>query len=131
MKLLLDTHSLLWYADGSPRLSAIASRLILDPANSLYLSVASVWEVAIKSNLKKLQLQNGFEHFLSRAISLCGIHLMDVTLDDCVGYEALPFPLANHRDPFDRMIIVQAMRNGMDVIGADTNFDAYGITRRW
>ena len=88
MKLLLDTHSLLWYADGSPRLSAIASRLILDPANSLYLSVASVWEVAIKSNLKKLQLQNGFEHFLSRAISLCGIHLMDVTLDDCVEYIA-------------------------------------------
>ena len=131
MKLLLDTHTFLWHADGDPQMSAAATALLIDPANDLFLSMASVWELAIKTGLKKLRLSAPFAAFMRRAITGYAMTLLPVTLDNCAAYEQLPFPDPQHRDPFDRMIAVHALGNGLSVVGNDVAFDAYGVTRLW
>lgn len=131
MKLLLDTHTFLWYADGNPRLSATAALLLADPANELHLSMASAWEVAVKVGLGKLALSAPYRTYLNLATTRSSLNVVPITLDDCVAYEALPFPLKNHRDPFDRMIITHAQQHGLGVVGADAAFDAYGVSRLW
>jgi PIN domain nuclease of toxin-antitoxin system len=68
---------------------------------------------------------------MTRAITGYGLTLLPMTLDDCVAYEQLPFPNKQHRDPFDRMIVIHAFRNGLSVIGVDVAFDPYGVTRLW
>jgi PIN domain nuclease of toxin-antitoxin system len=131
VKLLLDTHTFLWHADGDPHMSAAATALLVDPANELFLSMASVWEIAIKTGLKKLTLSAPFLTFMTKAITGYGITLVPMTLDDCAAYEQLPFPDPQHRDPFDRMIVIHAVRNSLSVVGVDPALDAYGITRLW
>ena len=131
MKLLLDTHTFLWHADGDPQMSATATALLIDPANELFLSMATVWEIAIKVGLKKLVLSSPYVSFMTRAITGYGLTVLPITFDDCAEYERLPFPDRQHRDPFDRMIIAHALRNGFSVVGADVAFDAYGVTRLW
>ncbi len=131
MKLLLDTHTFLWHSDGSPQVSAAATALLVEATNELYLSMASVWEIAIKVGLKKLTLSSPFGNFMTKAITGYGITTLPITLEDCADYESLAFPAPKHRDPFDRLIIVHARRNGMSVVGADPDFDAYGIPRLW
>ena len=131
MKLLLDSHTFLWHADGSPQMSAAAIAALIDPANELFLSMASVWEIAIKVGLKKLTLSSAFAPFMTRAITGYGITVLSIAFEDCVEYETLPFPLPKHRDPFDRLMIAQAKRNGLDIVGADASFDAYGVSRIW
>ncbi len=131
MKLLLDTHTLLWHADGDPRMSATATALLIDPANALFLSMATVWEIAIKVGLTKLTLSAPYVAFMTRAITGYGLTVLPMTLGDCAAYEQLPFPHQQHRDPFDRMIVIHAIRNGLSVIGVDAAFDPYGISRLW
>lgn len=131
MKLLLDTHTFLWHSDGSPQISATATALLVDPTNELFLSMATVWEIAIKVGLKKLTLSSSFLPFMTKAITGYGLTVLPITLDDCAGYEALPFPLPKHRDPFDRLIITHAVRNGLIIVGIDANFDPYDVTRLW
>ena len=131
MKLLLDTHTFLWHADGDPQVSATATAMLVDPANELFLSMASVWEIAIKAGLGKLALSAPFLALMTKAVAGYGITLLPMTLDDCAAYEQLPFPDPQHRDPFDRMIVIHALRSGLSVVGVDAAFDAYGITRLW
>ena len=131
MKLLLDTHTFLWHAEGDPRVSAAATALLVDPANELFLSMATVWEIAIKVGLKKLILTAPYLTFITRAINEYGLKLQPISLDDCVAYEQLSFPDKQHRDPFDRMIVVHALRSNLSLVGVDAAFDAYGITRLW
>jgi PIN domain nuclease of toxin-antitoxin system len=131
VRLLLDTHTFLWHADGDPQLSSAATALLTDPANELFLSMASIWEIAIKTGLKKLVLSAPFLTFMTKAITGYGITLVPMNLDDCAAYEQLPFPDPKHRDPFDRMIVVHTLRNALSVVGVDVAFDAYGITRLW
>ncbi|MHB1423998.1 MAG: type II toxin-antitoxin system VapC family toxin [Gemmataceae bacterium] len=131
MKLLLDSHTLLWHADGDSRMSATAVALLIDPANALFLSMATVWEIAIKVGLKKLTLAVPYATFTTRAITGYGLAVLPMTIDDCAAYEQLPFPNKQHRDPFDRMIVIHAVRNGLSVVGVDAAFDPYGISRLW
>lgn len=131
MNLLLDTHTVLWLMEGSADLSATAASLIADPSNRLYLSMASVWEMAIKVGLKKITLSVPFSTFLSTAENGYGLIVLPITTADCVAYESLPFPDPRHRDPFDRMIILHARRDNLSVIGVDPAFDSYGIPRLW
>ena len=131
MNLLLDTHAFLWHVEGNLQMSPAASKVIGDPENELFLSTASVWEIAIKAGIGKLTLAAPFETFLSKAIHGYGIKVLPVTLDDCTTYEQLPFPDKQHRDPFDRMIIVHARKNGLPFIGNDVSFDSYAVTRIW
>ena len=131
MRLLLDTHTLLWHANGDPQMSAAATALLMDPANELLLSTASLWEIAIKVGLKKLALSSPYLAFLSRAIGGYGLTVLPISLEDCAEYEQLPFPNPQHRDPFDRMIITHALRHRLSVVGTDAAFDSYPITRLW
>ncbi len=131
MNLLLDAHTFLWHADGDPRISSTATTLLVDPANALFLSMATVWEIAIKVGLKKLTLSRAFDSFLTTAIAGYGLTMLPISLEDCADYEKLSFPSPNHRDPFDRMVIVQALRNGLSIVGLDQQFDAYGVVRLW
>lgn len=131
MKLLLDTHVFLWHVGGYPQLSAGATALLVDPSNELFLSAATLWEIAIKSGLKKLVLSAPYQAFMTRAISGYGLAVLPVTLEDCAAYEQLPFPDSRHRDPFDRMIVVHALRHGYSVVSADAALDGYGPTRLW
>jgi PIN domain nuclease of toxin-antitoxin system len=100
VRLLLDTHAFLWHADGSPQMSASATALLVDPANELFLSTATVWEIAIKVGLKKLSLSAPYITFMTRAINGYGLTVLPITFDDCAAYEQLPFPDKQHRDPF-------------------------------
>ena len=131
MKLLLDTHSLIWHSDSSPLMSPKATKLLNDPANDLLLSMASVWEIAIKVGMRKLALSVPFVPFLARATTTYQVTVLPITIFDCIAYEQLSFPNPKHRDPFDRMIITHALRNGFSIVGNDAAFDAYGITRLW
>jgi PIN domain nuclease of toxin-antitoxin system len=97
----------------------------------LFLSMATVWEIAIKAGLKKLTLSVSYAAFITRAITGYGLTVLPMTFDDCAAYEQLPFPDKQHRDPFDRMIVIHAVRNGLSVVGVDAAFDPYGITRLW
>jgi PIN domain nuclease of toxin-antitoxin system len=131
VRLLLDMHTLLWHANGDPQMSAAATALLIDPANELFLSTASLWEIAIKMGLKKIALSSPYLAFLSRAIGGYGLTVLPISLEDCAEYERLPFPNPQHRDPFDRMIITHALRNRISVVGTDAAFDSYPITRLW
>jgi PIN domain nuclease of toxin-antitoxin system len=93
--------------------------------------MATEWEIAIKVGLKKLVLSSPYASFMKRAITGYGLKELSITFEDCAEYEILPFPDKNHRDPFDRMIITHALRNGFSVVGADAAFDPYGVTRLW
>ena len=93
--------------------------------------MASVWELAIKVGLRKLTLSAPFSAFMTRAITGYGLTVLPMSVDDCVGYEQLPFPDPQHRDPFDRMIITQALRNVLSIVGVDVAFDPYGVPRLW
>ena len=112
-------------------MSASATALLTNPTNDLHLSMASAWEIAIKSGMKKLVLSTPFTTFIGKAIVSYQISLLPITIDDCIAYEQLPFPTATHRDPFDRMIISHALRHGMSIVGNDLAFDAYGVSRLW
>ena len=131
MNLLLDTHTFLWHSEGSPNLSTAATALLSDPANGLYLSIASVWELAIKIGLRKLSISLPFSPFIPDALRHFGIYLLPISFEDCEAYRQLSFPNPKHRDPFDRMILVHALRNGLSLVSADTAFDAYGVPRLW
>ena len=128
MKYLLDTHTLIWFLMGDKKLSDKARRLIENPGNRKFLSIASLWEIAIKVSLGKLALGKSFEKLFPEQLHFNHIQILDITVDSLTKLTTLPF---HHRDPFDRLIIAQAFVEGLPVIGADTVFDAYGINREW
>ncbi len=128
MKLLLDTHSFLWFIGGDARLSPTARRLIEDVTNDVFLSVASLWEMAIKISLGRLQLAEPFETFIPQQLSLNRIGLLGITISHTAKVATLPF---HHRDPFDRLLAAQAQVEQMPLASSDPAFDAYGITRLW
>jgi PIN domain nuclease of toxin-antitoxin system len=112
-------------------MSATATALLIDPGNELLLSMATVWEIAIKVGLKKLVLSAPYATFMTRAINGYGLTVLPMTLDDCAAYEQLPFPDKQHRDPFDRMIVIHALRNGLSLVSCDAAFDPYSVPRLW
>ena len=128
MKYLLDTHTLLWFLQGDKKLSDKARGLIDNSDNRKFLSIASLWEIAIKVSLGKLALNKPFEKLFPEQLHFNRIEILDITADNLIKLTALPF---HHRDPFDRLIIAQALVEELPVIGADVIFDAYGINREW
>lgn len=128
MKLLLDTHAFLWFIMGSPHLSSRARALIEDAANEKFLSVASLWETAIKLSLGKLTLTTSFESLIPAQLSLNGIDLLNITTGHAAVVATLPF---HHRDPFDRLLIAQAMVEKIPLVSTDAAFDSYAVQRLW
>lgn len=128
MSFLLDTHAFLWFINDDPALSTSAKSLIEDPENTIYLSVASIWEMAIKISLGKLEMPSPFTDFIDDQLRENTIVLLDIKTAHAGVVATLPF---HHRDPFDRLIIAQSKSEEMPVIGRDAIFDAYGVKRHW
>ncbi|MCY4552294.1 MAG: type II toxin-antitoxin system VapC family toxin [Candidatus Poribacteria bacterium] len=128
MKYLLDTHTLLWFLKGDKKLSDKARQLIDNPRNSKFLSIASLWEIAVKVSLGKLVLDKPFERLFPEQLYFNRIEVLDITVDSLIKLTTLPF---HHRDPFDRLIIAQALVEDLPIIGTDAAFDAYEISREW
>lgn len=125
---LLDTHVLLWWLSDAPELSPAARRALADIGNTCYLSLASCWELSIKSSLGKLRLDRPIGRFVTEQLTANGFHLLNIDLRHIAQVETLPF---HHRDPFDRLLIAQALTEKLTVISADTAFAAYGIRLLW
>lgn len=128
MKILLDTHTFLWFANGDISLSAKARQLIEDEKNDIFLSIASAWEMAIKYNLDKLHLPQSVEEFVANQLAINDFHLLDISLSHIAQIARLP---RHHNDPFDRMLIVQALVEDFSIISVDDKLDNYDISRLW
>lgn len=128
MRLLLDTHTLLWFALTDPQLSGTATSLIMDAANEKLVSPASYWEIAIKISVRKYVLENPYDVFMGESIEKNGFGYLHIEPKHTAALIGLPF---HHKDPFDRLLIAQAMVEGIPVISNDSALDAYGISRLW
>lgn len=128
MRFLLDTHTFIWFVTDSPQLSTTAKLLIEDEYNEKWLSVASVWEMAIKSSLGKLSFNLPLLTFVEQQIQENSIDLLSIQMPHLAIVATLPL---HHRDPFDRLLIAQAITEGIPIISADVAFDAYSIRRLW
>jgi len=127
MRLLLDTHTFLWFIDDNPRLSSNAKSL-LESDNDLLLSTASLWEIAIKLSIGKLALPQPFEPFMRQQLSVNAIDVLQIETAHLSVVATLPF---HHRDPFDRLLVAQASVEQLPIVSADVGFDAYSIGRMW
>ena len=125
---LLDTHSFIWLAAGDDRLSDTCSDIYLDTANDFYLSMASLWEMAIKASLGKLSLGRPLSVLIETAKKTQGARILPIELEHVCEVEGLPF---HHRDPFDRLLVAQAKIEGLPLMSCDAVFDLYGIQRVW
>ncbi len=128
MRLLLDTHVFLWWLAGSDRLSPIARRAIGNAANEKLISAASAWEIATKHRLGKLPSASALANDIAAGISGEGFEELPITVDDAVRAGNLP---EFHRDPFDRMLIAQALARNLVLVSIESLFDGYGIRRLW
>ena len=130
MRLLLDTHTLLWYALGDPRLSPIARSLIMASDNEVFISPASYWEIAIKVSMNNLTLHTSLEDFIDRCLSLYDFQILPIEPVHAARLATLIFP-TKHKDPFDRLLIAQAIVEGIPIVGVAAKFDDYPVIRLW
>ena len=128
MRLLLDTHAFLWFVRYDPKLSESAMEAIAAPENDVLLSPASYWELAIKVQLGKYHLSMPFGEFVTKAIEQYELEILPIQPRHAAVVADLS---SHHRDPFDRLIIAQAIVEQTAVVSADQAFDAYPITRLW
>ena len=124
MKLLLDTHIVLWSAAEPDKLADEARDAIEDGANDVFVSVVSAWEIAIKQSLGKLDLPKPAEQWLPEVVRRTGYEVADLGLGAALGVRALPW---HHRDPFDRLLVAHALEGGLTVVTRDEAFAAYGV----
>jgi PIN domain nuclease of toxin-antitoxin system len=128
VRVLLDTHALLWWLSDDLALSRLARKHIADTNNDVIVSAASAWEIATKVRLGKLvgaaELASDFVGYLERE----GFGLLSISADHAVRAGLLPGP---HKDPFDRMLIAQAQADGLPIVSGDRVFDDYGVRRVW
>ena len=128
MRVLLDTHTLLWWVEDSPYLSANARRAIADESNEVVVSAASAWEITTKYRLGKLPEAEAVATNVAGCLTDEGFEALAISIVDAERAGRLP---GYHRDPFDRMIIAQALRHDLAIVSIDTTFDRYGVNRLW
>jgi PIN domain nuclease of toxin-antitoxin system len=127
MDLLLDTHSLIWFLNGDEKLSIKAKNAIEDPNNSKIVSIASIWEIAIKISLDKFRFKKGLKHFLNM-IEDNGFEILPITFEHALIVSTLEFI---HRDPFDRLLIAQCLNDKLFIVTKDNNIKRYNIKTIW
>lgn len=124
MKLLVDTHIVLWWMREDPRLPEMASRLISDGTNQLLWSLASSWEIAVKISVGKLQLDRPLHRFFADVVKAQQMELLHIGHDHCACAATLPL---HHRDPFDRMLIAQAQVEKVPILTLDPKVALYEV----
>jgi PIN domain nuclease of toxin-antitoxin system len=128
MRLLLDTHALLWWVEDDERLSAGARKAIASASAECHVSLVSAWEMAIKSQLGKLKLATPVRQYFPSQLAANGFAQLDIAFRHVARVEALEF---HHRDPFDRLLVAQALEEKLTLVSADAVFDRYGVKRVW
>jgi PIN domain nuclease of toxin-antitoxin system len=128
VKLLLDTHAFLWFIEGNLNLSKTARSLIEDEGNQRFLSIASLWEMAIKVSVNKLTLQTAFTSLVMQQVYGNAIEVLEIRPEHLDVLAKMPF---HHKDPFDRLIIAQGIAESIAVISKDREFGKYPVTLFW
>jgi PIN domain nuclease of toxin-antitoxin system len=126
MTILLDTHTLIWFLENDSKLPP-TTRTQIETTPVVFTSISSLWEIAIKANIGKLTLSFPF-HTIQPNLITTGITQLPITFSDLEIYLSLPL---HHRDPFDRILIAQAMNQSLTLISQDSQMDAYPIRRMW
>ncbi len=128
MRLLLDTHAFMWWLAGNRRLSSAARRAVDDSSNDVVVSAATAWEITTKHRVGKLQEAAAVARDVTASIASQGFEELAITVQDAERAGRLP---GAHRDPFDRMLIAQALTHDLTVVSIDSVFDRYGVPRLW
>jgi len=128
MRLLLDTHTLLWWLSENPSLPASARKLIANKNNDVLVSAASAWEIATKVRLGKLPIAVDLAHDFTAYLDRERFETLAVSAEHGIRAGLLPGP---HKDPFDRMLIAQALAENLAIVSNDVVFDGYGVKRVW
>jgi PIN domain nuclease of toxin-antitoxin system len=128
MRLLLDTHTFLWWINNDPQLSDSARVAISSERNECFLSVASCWELAIKASIGKIRLTKPVERFIPEELAANDFQLLSIDFRHVAKVETLPF---HHRDPFDRLLVAQVLTEKITIISADAMLSEYGVKRLW
>ena len=128
MRLLLDTHAFLWWVINDSRISQAASWAISDEGNEVLISAVSAWEIAIKHRVGKLPESEKLVENFVETINLEGFEELPISVDDAVRAGQLA---GHHNDPFDRMLIAQALARNIPLVSNEQVFDRYGVRRLW
>jgi PIN domain nuclease of toxin-antitoxin system len=128
MKLLLDTHALLWFIGNDPQLSATARQHIENPAHEKFVCAASLWEIAVKLSLEKLKLPRPFGEIFPQQLEVNGFERLPISCAQLNRLVELPF---HHRDPFDRLLIAQAIVDDLTIVTRDPEFSKYPAKTLW
>jgi PIN domain nuclease of toxin-antitoxin system len=128
MRFLLDTHAFLWFILNDKALSSTARQHIIDPTNMIEISPASYWEIAIKVAIGKYMLKQLYQTFLEDQVTKNSFLILPIEIKHTAVLTTLPM---HHRDPFDRLLVAQALVEQIAIISGDPQFDAYGVLRIW
>ena len=128
MKILLDTHAFLWFVEGSNKLSQTANSLLTDANHELFLSIASVWEMQIKVSIGKLKLGASLSEIVANQREINDVQILVVGLEHIWQLDNLPL---HHKDPFDRMLIAQAITENIPIMSIDNVFGKYSVQTIW
>lgn len=127
MRLLLDTHAIIWHIEQNPTLSARASAAIKNPDNEIFVSTVSLWELSIKASLGKLKLPKPIRN-IATELRDSGVTFLPISEGHALATESLPW---HHRDPFDRMLIAQSNQEDLTLVTRDGIFGEYAVSRLW
>lgn len=128
MRVLVDTRAFLWWVEGDRALPVKARAALADPDNECLISLVSVWELAIKASLGKLKLALPVQRYVVEHVAANGFAMLDIRMAHVGRIESLA---KHHGDPFDRLLIAQALEEKLPVVTADPIFRAYGVKRVW
>jgi PIN domain nuclease of toxin-antitoxin system len=128
VKILVDTHVFLWWESAPEHLSATGLAILTDLQNTILLSIASIWEIQIKISLGKLALTEMLPVVVERQIGINQVQILPIALDHIYALSQLP---DHHRDPFDRLLIAQAMRESVPILTADSAYTQYPVSTIW
>ncbi len=128
MKVLLDTHTLIWFVENSPHLPSITTDMIADEGTERIVSIVSLWEIAIKHSLGRLALSLPLDEFIATHLPADKVTLLPITVSHLLTFAQMPW---HHRDPFDRLLVAQAITEAIPIISVDAALDAYDVQRRW
>jgi len=128
MQMLLDTHAFLWFIMGDSRISDTARELIQNDSNQPHVSMVSVWEMAIKNSIGKLDLGKPLEQLIPLELAQRGFIVLPISMSHCMAVARLPL---HHRDPFDRLLVAQCLVEDIPLVSTDSQLDAYGVQRVW
>lgn len=127
MNYILDTHAIIWFLNGDDKLSGISKNIIENPENNKFISIATIWEIAIKISLNKFKFDKGFKKFLD-LIEDNGFEIIPISFAHAMNVSTLQFI---HRDPFDRLIISQAQTDDLTIITKDDHIEKYDVKTIW